>query len=192
MSDSTFHILVVCTGNICRSPAAALLLASELADDARFETGSAGTRAMIGSAISAPMGELLRERGIRSTGFVARQATPALLAASDLILTATREQRTWVTTHEPRALRRAFTLAEFSEAAGSHPDPASLSATELVSWAAHHRPSALAASRGVTRHRYAEGDIPDPYRRGGAAYAASLARIEPLTAAISEVLLATG
>ncbi|MFF1574416.1 hypothetical protein ACFVWR_16860 [Leifsonia sp. NPDC058292] len=190
--SAQFRILTVCTGNICRSPAADLLLAADLADDPRFAVSSAGTHAMAGWPISSPMDELLADRGIDSSAFVARQATRDIIAASDLILTATREHREWVTAHDPRALRRAFTLTEFTDAVRAHPNPSDVSATELVAWATANRPSALVTSRGSsTRRGYAEGDILDPYGRGEAAYIASLAQIEPLTAEIARVLSAT-
>jgi protein-tyrosine phosphatase len=194
MSASPFRILVVCTGNICRSPAADLLLVADLAGDERFVVGSAGTQAMAGWPVSPPMAALLTERGIRSDGFVARQATRALLGESDLILTATREHREWVAAHDPRTIRRAFTMTEFSEAlrAPGHADPATLTPTELVAWATSHRPHPRLAGRGaLVRRGYADGDILDPYGRGDAAYISSLTQIEPLTAAIAEALRST-
>lgn len=192
MPSSPFRILTVCTGNICRSPAADLLLAAEFASDDRFAVSSAGTHAMAGWPISSPMDVYLDERGIDSSGFVARQATREIIGASDLILTATREHREWVAGSDPRALRRAFTLTEFTDAVRAHPDPAALTAAELVAWAASNRPSALVTSRGSsTRRGYEEGDILDPYGRGDAAYRASLAQIEPLTTEIARILGAT-
>ncbi|WP_223692410.1 arsenate reductase/protein-tyrosine-phosphatase family protein [Leifsonia poae] len=192
MPDSLFRILTVCTGNICRSPAADLLFAADLAGDERFAVSSAGTHAESGWPISPPMGALLAEQGIPSDGFVARQATKALLAESDLVLTATREHREWITGHDPRTVRRAFTMTEFADAVRAHPNPAELTAAELVAWAAANRPSAGVTTRGATTRRgYVEGDILDPYGRGDAAYVASLAQIQPLTRAISAVLLTT-
>lgn len=192
MAESTFSILAVCTGNICRSPAAGLLLAADLAADGRFVLSSAGTRAMTGWPISPPMAQLLSEQGISSTGFVSRQATPTLLADADLILTATLEHRDWVTGREPRALRRAFTLTEFAGAVSRHSDPSVVSPAELVAWAAGNRRSiALAGRPSASRRGYAEGDILDPYGREDAAYLRSLAQIEPLTTLIAGVLLTT-
>ncbi|WP_431278376.1 hypothetical protein [Leifsonia poae] len=204
MAHSPFRILAICTGNICRSPAVDLLLAGELAGAAtgpsetkqtraaRFAVSSAGTHAMAGWPISPPMGTLLAERGIESDDFVARQATRAMLAESDLILTATREHREWVFSHDPRSVRRAFTLTEFADAVRGHPDSASATAAELVAWAASNRPSPGVTSRGaVTRRGYAEGDILDPYGRGDAAFIAALTQIEPLAAFIATALRST-
>lgn len=192
MPETSFRILTLCTGNICRSPATDLLLAHALAGDRRFAVGSAGTHAMTGWGISSPMDELLAERGVGSDHFVARQADRSILTGADLVLTATREHREWAVGEAPGVVRRAFTLTEFADAAAAHPEPAALTAQELTAWAAAHRPSPAVANRGAaTRRGYVEGDILDPYGRGRAAYIASLEQIEPLTARIAGMLLAT-
>lgn len=192
MPHATFRILTLCTGNICRSPAADLLLAHALSGDARFSVGSAGTHAMREWGISSPMDELLAERGIESDQFASRQADHRMLSGSDLVLTATREHREWAVGTAPGVVRRAFTLTEFADAVAAHPEPTALTARELTAWAASHRPSAAVANRGAaTRRGYVEGDILDPYGRGRSAYVASLGQIEPLTARIAAVLLTT-
>ncbi|HEV7183348.1 MAG TPA: hypothetical protein VGN33_02540 [Leifsonia sp.] len=193
MADSRFRILTVCTGNICRSPAAELLLAAEFTDLAvadRFSVASAGTHALTGWPISPPMDELLADRGIPSDRFVARQATASMLAESDLILTATRAHRTWVAATEPRVLRRAFTLTEFADAVrnrgGADIDPAA-----LVAWASANRPKSERAAVAPVRRGYSTGDILDPYGRGDAAYLSSLNQIVPLAETIAVVLSQT-
>ena len=59
MSQEPFSILVVCTGNVCRSPAAERLLASKLGST--VQVASAGTHALVGQPISEPMAALLRD-----------------------------------------------------------------------------------------------------------------------------------
>lgn len=192
MADSRFRILIVCTGNICRSPAAELLLTAEFADLAvtdRFSVSSAGTHAMTGWPISSPMDELLADRGISGDRFVARQATASMLAESDLILTATRQHRTWITATEPRTLRRAFTLTEFADAVRAH-DDSDTEPAALVAWASANRPTSERAVAPI-RRGYAAGDILDPYGRGDAAYVASLNQIAPLTETIATALTRT-
>ena len=192
MADSRFRILTVCTGNICRSPAAELLLAAEFTELAvtdRFSVSSAGTHAMAGWPISSPMDELLADRGIPSDRFIARQATASMLAESDLILTATRAHRAWVTATEPRVVRRAFTLTGFADAVRNRGatdiDPAA-----LVAWASANRPTSERAV-APTRRGQVAGDILDPYGRGDAAYVVSLSQIVPLTETIAEALSQT-
>jgi protein-tyrosine phosphatase len=189
MSESgPFRILTVCTGNICRSPAMEFLLADALRRDDRFEVRSVGTHAEVGWPVNPPMDELLADRGIDVADFAARQANRAILAGSDLILTATQQHLAWVTEHEPRVVRRAFTMTEFADAVVGAPAEPEL--RDLVAWAAAHRPALRVRSLGApTRRGYDEGDILDPYGRGEAAYRAALGQIEPLVGRIAPLLL---
>ena len=62
MSSDFFTILTVCTGNLCRSPAAERLLASKLGPTVKVS--SAGTHALVGQPISEPMAALLRDSSL--------------------------------------------------------------------------------------------------------------------------------
>jgi len=86
MSQSLFSILVVCTANICRSPAGQSLLAAQLIGrSVRVE--SAGTRALDGNAIDATMARLLRARGRDALpGHRSRPLMPVMLSRYDLVL----------------------------------------------------------------------------------------------------------
>lgn len=109
-------VLVVCTGNVCRSPVAEQLLAARLAaagiDDARVS--SAGTRALAGMGMTPEAADLSRRYGVDPGEHVARQMTEQLVLDADLVLTATRAQRAEVAELVPRAARRAYTLREFA------------------------------------------------------------------------------
>ena len=134
----TFRVLVVCVGNVCRSPLAERVLRmrfSELLPDteAAFEVESAGVAAMVGS----PMNELaaaeLRRLGGDPDGFVSRDLDESIVAGADLVLTATRQLRSRLLEDAPRALRRTFTLTELATLVapealdgGTPPDAASL------------------------------------------------------------------
>lgn len=112
-----FSVLVVCTGNICRSPLAERLGRARVADllgsgADRLLVVSAGTRAVVGSAIDPASARALRELGGDPDGFVARQLTDELVASADLTLTMTRDHRREVLARAPRALSRTFTLRE--------------------------------------------------------------------------------
>ncbi len=115
-SGNPFRILTVCTGNICRSPAAERLLRRELADSAAepaIEVDSAGVHAVVGHPIQEQMAALLQADGVAADGFEARQLTPDLVRRADLVLVADRTHRESVLRLVPAALRRTFIMKEF-------------------------------------------------------------------------------
>jgi protein-tyrosine phosphatase len=124
VSGSPYRILMVCTGNICRSPFAERLLVARLAARlgpqaaSEFEVGSAGTWGLVGEAMQPTTAEVLRERGGDPTGFLARELTAELVADADLVLGATREHRAAAVTLVPRASARTLTLRELARLLG--------------------------------------------------------------------------
>jgi protein-tyrosine phosphatase len=169
-----FRVLVVCIGNVCRSPVGERLLAARLASD-RFEVASAGVGAMVGYAMSRYAAVELRSYGGDPTGFAARQLTPEMVEQSDLVLTATRELRSQVLAEVPGALRRAFTIREFA-ALAEHAEGAG--PAEVVKWAGLHR-----SSVGDV-----EQDVPDPYRRGVEEHARAARAIDDAVQQIAKAL----
>jgi protein-tyrosine phosphatase len=167
-------VLVVCIGNVCRSPVGERLLAARLPAE-RFEVSSAGVGAMVGYAMSRYAAEELRAYGGDPTGFAARQLTPEILEDTDLVLTATRELRSQVLAEMPTALRRTFTLLEF--AALAERADASTPA-ELVKWAGTHR--SLVGDLVQ--------DVPDPYRRGAEEHARAARAIDAAVQQIAKGL----
>lgn len=79
----TRSILVICLGNICRSPVGERLLQARLPD---CRVASAGIAAMVGHPAEAQSAETALRHGLSLEGHVARQFTPDLGAAHDLIL----------------------------------------------------------------------------------------------------------
>ncbi|MBM1222994.1 low molecular weight phosphotyrosine protein phosphatase [Ponticoccus sp. SC2-23] len=76
-------VLIVCVGNICRSPIAADLLMYQLP---ALEVSSAGLSAVVGEDVD-PTAKLVAEgHGIRVSPHSARQFTPQLADSQDLIL----------------------------------------------------------------------------------------------------------
>lgn len=114
------RVLIVCTGNICRSPFIEMLLQSRL-DQQLSGSGrgivvrSAGTGALVGSEMDAQAAAQLVAQGGDPAGFRARDLTPELIAESDLVLTATRAHRGKVALMSPKALRRVFTFRDFAD-----------------------------------------------------------------------------
>ncbi|WP_098459252.1 low molecular weight phosphatase family protein [Propionicimonas paludicola] len=111
-TSSPFRVLVVCTGNISRSPVVEHLLNNDLADGS-LVAASAGTQAVVEAPIDPPMGDLLTGIGIDSSQFRARQLRSYLLSEVDLVLGLTREHRSAAVQLEPSVVRKSFTLREF-------------------------------------------------------------------------------
>jgi protein-tyrosine phosphatase len=81
------RILIVCVGNVCRSPMAAALLARRLSarvPEARVE--SAGIAALVGQPADPAAVELMRQRGLDLSGHRARQLTEPLVMAADMVI----------------------------------------------------------------------------------------------------------
>lgn len=110
--SSPFTVLTVCTGNICRSPAAERLLGATLGPSVRV--ASAGTGALRGRPIHPDMSALLERDGFAPDGFRARQVTDADVRAADLVLPLSRAHRAAVVDLVPSAVRRTFTILEFA------------------------------------------------------------------------------
>lgn len=88
-------VLVVCTGNICRSPIAAALLARRL-NDAGKQVDSAGVAALIGAPAAPYAQEVMRERGYDLSDHRGRQLTAEMLAQADLVLALDETHRRWI------------------------------------------------------------------------------------------------
>jgi protein-tyrosine phosphatase len=178
-------VLVVCTGNICRSPAAEALLRAGLGRRSGIAVTSAGLEARVGAPMDVPMRRLLQERGLSTTGAAARQLTPELVQAADLVLTMTTEQRAAVVTQVPTAVRRTFTLREFADLAGLAPGEDGAPPVARL--------RALMQSAPRVRARRQAGpdqdDVEDPFRRPEAAHRRALAAIDD---AVENLLAALG
>ncbi|HNW93667.1 MAG TPA: low molecular weight protein arginine phosphatase [bacterium] len=78
------QVLFICDGNTCRSPMAAALAAQRMPG---VIAASAGLGAAEGAPMAAPAVQALREAGVPVPAHTARQLTPAVAGAADLILT---------------------------------------------------------------------------------------------------------
>ncbi|QGQ20267.1 low molecular weight phosphatase family protein [Cellulomonas sp. JZ18] len=180
------RVLTVCTGNICRSPAVERLLRLRLAGtDVVVE--SAGTRAVVGAAVSPPMVPLITGAGADADGFAARQLTPAVLRDVDLVLTLTRAHRSAVVEHAPAMVRRTFTLLELARLL-RHVDPAALAAAGSTPG---ERVRALPALAAGVRHLAGPGedDVVDPIGQSDAVYRASFQALAPAVDAVADALV---
>lgn len=110
------RILTVCAGNICRSPYAELFLQSELdrISPESFTIRSAGSHALVGHHMDERSSMKLREIGVPSDGFAARQLNEQIANNNDLILALTDELRKYIVEMSPRLLKRTYTVLEFA------------------------------------------------------------------------------
>lgn len=112
---SEFRVLVVCTGNLYRSPLAECLLRHRLGEPGHaIRLSSAGTRAVPGEPMAAAVEHFLLTRGAAPARTGSNRLTKNLVEGSDLVLGAATEHREAAVRLSPvEALSRAFTLCEF-------------------------------------------------------------------------------
>ena len=108
-------ILVVCTGNVCRSPIAEGMVRSILQTrfgDAAPPVASAGTAGWVGSAADPSSIAAAAELGIDISAHRARQLRPDDLRSAELVLAMASEHREAAWRLYPGAADRIFTLKE--------------------------------------------------------------------------------
>jgi protein-tyrosine-phosphatase len=118
------HVLVICTGNICRSPMAEGFLRSVL--QRRFgaeapTVASAGTQGWEGSPAQLESIVAAREREVDIEDHVARLLAPSMVERADLVLAMAGEHRDAVVRTSPDAGGRTFTLKELVRLAQALP-----------------------------------------------------------------------
>ena len=180
------RILVVCTGNICRSPYIERVLAHELAGTG-ISVSSAGTGALVGAPIDPESATRLRAAGADADNYAARQVTRDIVAASDLIIAATREHLSQVVPLHPRALRYGFALHDLGDLLAAV-TPAEIAAAPGDNHVAKVAAAAI-AKRGVIAPRLPrDSGIVDPYRQPGAVFDQMVAEIATSLPAVVRAL----
>ncbi len=98
MVNEVYNILVVCTGNICRSPMAEGMLKKKLPKRlaGQVAISSAGTHALHGNRAQPHAIEVMQGFGIDIDGHRARQLSSALIRSSDLVLVMEKYHLRWV------------------------------------------------------------------------------------------------
>ena len=109
------HILVVCVGNICRSPMAEALLKSTLKDLGDYTVESAGLGALVGHPADDNALELMNEMGEDVSDHRARQIHPDMVKKADLILVMEAAHKRSIDTADPTARGKVTRLGEWQE-----------------------------------------------------------------------------
>ncbi|MBT2288246.1 low molecular weight protein arginine phosphatase [Paenibacillus albidus] len=179
------HILIVCTGNTCRSPMAeGLLRKLALERGIDLEVRSAGVSAIPGTTISRHAAAILREEGIDDQ-VKSSQVTGQTIAWADLVLTLTGGHKRHLLQYFPKAVAKTYTLKEYvhDEAAitSDIKELDSLYAESEMAIALGGEPDAAAMQRMIEiRQRIPSFDITDPF--GGSREDYELAASEIRTA----------
>jgi protein-tyrosine phosphatase len=183
----SLSILVVCTGNVCRSPLAEQLLRGRLAGaGVDVIVRSAGTDALVGHSMPAEAKALSVRYGGVPDDHVGVQLTERLVDGADLVLAASREHRAAVASVLPKAARRSYTLREFARIAQYLEQDPDGFASLVTASSPHDVIGAVSANRGIAAPPGAasDDDVVDPWGRDSDVYEASGRVIDAAVTAI--------
>ena len=109
------HILVVCVGNICRSPMAEALLRRELRGQDGTKVHSAGLGALVGHPASEYSVELMAEIDEDITGHRAKQIHPDMVRDADLVLVMEAGHKRAIDDADSTARGKVYRLGEWQD-----------------------------------------------------------------------------
>lgn len=106
------NILVVCVGNICRSPMAEALLKQRYPHK---NIDSAGVGALVGHSADPAALEIMAGQEIDITNHVAKQIDEDLVKKADLIFTMSDSQTKWIEERWPFCRGKTFKLGHWQD-----------------------------------------------------------------------------
>jgi protein-tyrosine-phosphatase len=177
------EILMVCTGNICRSPMAMALMRHAL--EARrctdVEVTSAGTAALADGPASGRAVEALRAVGVDLTPHRSRPVTASELRRANLIVAMTSEHVHEVTEEAPEVAGKVVLLKALAEMDVQPQSPDASRHDRLEALLSAARPEARPAL-----------DVADPYGASARAYTATAGEIAQAVDVLVAALCGTG
>jgi len=110
------NILIVCVGNICRSPMGELLLRQRFEQSGvNTSVSSAGLGALVGHGADEKVIEVMTENGFDISAHCARQLSDELVKQNELILVMERWQQKEIESLYPYARGRVHLLGKWSD-----------------------------------------------------------------------------
>lgn len=193
--STSFTILTVCTGNICRSPLAKQLLELELTGADIIRVDSAGVQAMVDLPMPEQSLEIARKQGIENPEeHRAKQITEELINQSDLILALDRGHRKSIVQLSPRATRKVFTVVDLARLIEATTDADLQEELNLAGDSVIDRLHATVEAARLSRSELnpldnpADEDIVDPYGKSQSVYEASAGQLIPTIRLIASYL----
>ena len=103
-------ILVVCVGNICRSPIAEALLRDQYPSK---HIDSAGLSALVGNPVDVNSQEVMTPYSIDMSDHVAKQIDEQLVMTADIIFTMSEGQTKWIEERWPHCRGKTFRMGHW-------------------------------------------------------------------------------
>lgn len=110
-----YQILIVCVGNVCRSPMAEILFRRDLPRDGGIRVSSAGLAARVGDGVHPTARRVMDSRGLPADEHRARQVDRDMLARADLVLAMERRHLQALLALSPRLHGRLHLLGRWDE-----------------------------------------------------------------------------
>ncbi len=110
-------ILIICTGNVCRSPMARAMLEAKLAKEktpGTWRVASAGTWAQDGQQATDKGQQIMKRMGLDTSRHRSRTVNAKLLQSADLVLTMEHGHKEALTVEFPESARKIHLLTEMA------------------------------------------------------------------------------
>ncbi len=179
------RVLIVCTGNVCRSPIAEGLLRAAFVERLGAEVPevvSAGTMGWEGSGADPSSIEAAAERGVDISAHVACALKAFEIRETDLVIGMASEHKDAVARMEPEAVPRTFTLKELVRLLDALPEPGDGPMSDRVEAADELRRGGFAGAPG-------DLDVVDPLGMPAESFRAVAWELDELCARLADGLV---